>query len=100
MKNFYNFIKNYDIEDVRTMAEHGCLGGISGMIYYTETTAIYDQHADELHDLVERITEEFGAFPAYIADNIGSQAMFKNAMVWLCAELVAQEIISELEASE
>jgi hypothetical protein len=100
MKNFYNFIKNHDIEDVRTMAEHGCLGGISGMIYYTETTAIYDQYADELHDLVERITDEFGGFPAYISDNIGTQASFKNAMVWLCAELVAQEIISELEAAE
>ena len=97
MNDFYTFIKNHDIEDIRTMAEHGCSGGIGGMIYYTETSAIYDQYAGELHELVERITEEFGAFPAYIADNIGSQAMFKNAMVWLCAEFAAQEIISEME---
>lgn len=95
MKNFYDFIKGYDIEDIRTMAEHGCMGGIGGMIYYTETSAIYDEYADQLHDLVDRITEEFGAFPAYISDNIGTQSCFKNAMVWFCAEVVAQEITCE-----
>jgi hypothetical protein len=98
MKTFYQFIKEYDIEDIRTMAEHGCSGGISGMIYYTETSEIYEQYADELHDLVSRLAEEFGAFPAYIAENIDTPATFKNAMVWLCAELVAQELSTEEES--
>jgi hypothetical protein len=98
MKTFYDFIKNHDQDDIRTMAEHGCSGGVGGMIYYHETAAIYDQYADQLHDLVERLTAEFGAFPAYISDNIGTVASFKNAMVWLCAELVAQEILSTEEA--
>jgi hypothetical protein len=100
MKTFYQFIKEYDIDDISMMAEHGCVNGIGGMIYYKETSEIYDQYADELHDLVDRITEEFGAFPAYIADNMGTQTLFKNSMVWFCAELVAQNIMAETEASE
>ena len=98
MKNFYDYIKGYDIEDIRNMAEHGCSNGTGGMIHYTETSAIYDDYADELHDLVDRITQAFGAFPAYIADNIGTVACFKNAMVWFCAEVVAQEILETMEA--
>ena len=98
MKNFYDFIKSYDIEDVRTMAEHGCMGGIRGMTYYTETSAIYDEYANELHALVGCMKQEFGAFPAFIADSIGTSACFKYAMVWFCAEVVAQEILETTEA--
>ena len=31
---------NYDQNSLADMANHGCTGGVSGMIYYTETEAI------------------------------------------------------------
>ena len=34
--------ENFDKEDIRTLAEHGASGGVSGLIHYNETSALYD----------------------------------------------------------
>lgn len=92
MQTFRQFIESYDTETLRDMAQYGCAGGIGGLIYYTETSALYDQHAAELHEIVAQIVDETGEFPKYLIENFGTDYLFKNAMVWLCAELIAQEI--------
>lgn len=90
---FIDFLKQYDKEDLVTMSEHGCEGGIPDMIWYEDTTAIYNQYDDELHSIYEH-TMECGSFaPEYIQDSLGSARTFKNAMVWYCAEVMSQTLV-------
>jgi hypothetical protein len=85
--------ENYDNEQLIDISTFGCVSGCAnGMIYYYETLEIYNKYADELHEIVSNITLEFGEFPKYILENFNSEATFKNAMVWLCAEYIAYEL--------
>lgn len=92
---FTDFLKQYDQEDLATMAEHGCEGGIPDMIWYDDTTAIYNHYDDELHSIYENTMEFGSSAPEYIQENLGSVRRFKNAMVWLCAEVMAQSIVDQ-----
>jgi hypothetical protein len=85
----------YDRAELKEIAECGCICGIHSMTYYSETCALYDLHADELHDLVYNYEQENGIVPAYIVDHLGYLTGFKNAMVWFAAECYAQEMTSE-----
>ena len=37
-----------DIGLVSDIAKHGCVGGIGGLVYYSETASFYDEHEDEI----------------------------------------------------
>jgi hypothetical protein len=83
----------YDTDTLNEIATHGCISGIaSGLIYYTETTAIYEQYAEELHAAYGDYVSEVGEPVAYVVENMGEVSMFKNALVWFVAELYAQEL--------
>ena len=89
----------YSVEELADIATHGCEGGVSGMIYYEETTAIYNEYADDLHAIVGEWKDETGMLPMYITDNLDNGRMFRNSMVWFAAELIAgQAISSKVEA--
>ena len=102
MSTFKQFLKNtYDKEDLKAIAEHGCESGVaSGMIYYSETCALYDKHAEELHDMLYNHEQEFGEMPQYVIEKLGCLIGFKNAVVWFCAEVLAYEMTSEEETEE
>jgi hypothetical protein len=42
-----------DIGLISDIAKHGCSGGVSGIIYYDETTAFHDQHEEEIWQLID-----------------------------------------------
>lgn len=100
MNSFKQFlIDNYSREELEDIYHHGCANcAPSGMIYYSETAALYDKYAEELHDIVGNYADEFGEMPKYIVDNLGHEGLFKNAMIWFCAELLALELSEQLEA--
>jgi hypothetical protein len=100
-QNFKQWMKDtYDREELETIAQHGCQSGVGGMIYYSETCALYDKHAEEMHDMIYEYKENFGDFPQYIIEELGCFTGFKNAVVWLCAEMIAQEMTNEEETEE
>ena len=95
-QTFGNWMKSsYDREELEDIARYGCSGGIGGMIYYHETNALYDLHAEELHDMIYEYEQSTGEMPRYVIDELGCLTGFKNAVVWFCAELMAQELTSE-----
>ena len=101
MTTFKQWMKDtYDRQELEDIAQNGCVGGVSGMIYYTETCALYDKHAEELHEVVYNFEQECGEQPQYIVEELGDMVRFKNAMVWFAAELYAQEMTSEDELEE
>ena len=94
MKTFTDFIKEtYDSYDIKSIATHGCASyAPNGMIYYNETNYLYDQYAEDLHDIIDTYIVDVGQTPKYIIDNLGSSVLFKNAVVWFCAEVVCQNL--------
>ena len=90
---FITWLKyNYSQNELADIANHGCSGGVGGMIYYTETEAIYRKFAHELHDILADYKDQVGNFPDYVTDELGHFPSFANAVVWLCSEMVAHEI--------
>lgn len=93
---FKQFIINsYDAQELQEIAEHGCASGCAhGLIYYSDTVKAYEEHKDSLHAMLQDYKDNFGEWPSYITDNLGDYTQFANTVVWLCAEIVAQETVN------
>ena len=103
MNNFKEYMRNhFEFDELRDIARHGCASvAPGGMIYFYETTDLYLNHKDALHEILDEHMENTGDTPKYILDNLGDFTQFANAMVWLCAELVAYELANDdIEESE
>jgi hypothetical protein len=99
-KTFKEWMLNhYEVEDLQAIHKQGCSSGCAhGLIYYSETLAIYDNFCDELHDVLASDIENFGEVPKYIADALAiGCTSFKNALVWYVAETYAFDITNEIE---
>ena len=83
---------NYSHNELADIANHGCSGGVGGMIYYKETEAIYRKFSFDLHEILEEYKDQVGNFPDYVINELGNSHAFANSVVWLCSEMVAQEI--------
>lgn len=84
-----------DIQYIKDVAEHGCIGGsCRNLIYYTDTHAFYDKHAEEIDELLERLDSE-GVYQ--IIDIRKTNGDLRNYLAWLAYEVNAQEIIRELD---
>lgn len=94
MKNNFKqwMVDQYTHNELADIANHGCAGGVGGMIYYTETANLYKRFSEELHEIVAEYHDSVGQWPNYVADEMGDFVRFANAMVWFCAEWVAHEV--------
>lgn len=97
---FKDWMRNqYDQEELREIAYHGCESGCAGgLIYYTETNALYDLYADELHEEIGNYLDQTGEeLPSYVTKHIGHLTHFKNAVIWFVAEMYANELMEITE---
>lgn len=91
---------NYDQNTLADMANHGCAGGVGGMIYYTETEAIYRRFSSDLHEILGNYREQVGEWPDYVSKELDDFSCFANAIVWFCAEFIAQELTQGIYEDE
>ena len=88
-----------DVVRIEDIVLHGCSGGISGLIYYTETTAFHDQHKVEIWDELYEAAQQEGLkcmdLVHRVAPEAVSMAQLKNELVWWAVEVVASRIIHE-----
>jgi hypothetical protein len=42
-----------DKDEIETICNHGCSGGVSGFIYSTELYRFFEQYEDEIEDLLD-----------------------------------------------
>lgn len=86
-------LATYDHNELADICNNGCASGCaSGMIYYSETIALFDQYRDDLFSIMTDYQDSTGDsenLPAYVLTNSGTFATFANSVVWFCAELVA-----------
>jgi hypothetical protein len=94
MNAFKKYIlATYEKSELKDIAEHGCASyAPAGMIYYTETTELYNTYKDDLHEMLGDYMDMVGDTPKVITDSLDNAATFANAMVWLCTELIAYEV--------
>ena len=85
-----SILDSYDLEQLKDIAEHGCVSGCAREhIYYTETSAFFDKFEDEIE---EYMLDNFGDdFMITSAQGCQSITDMKNKIVWTFIELVAQE---------
>lgn len=94
--------KNEEVR-IEDIVLHGCSGGISGLVYYRETTAFHDEHQKEIWDELYEAAKQEGLklmdLVHRVALEAGSIAQLKNDLVWWAVEVNASRIIYEREGA-
>jgi hypothetical protein len=90
----------YTDDDLYNIYHSGCQNGISGMIYYNETIELYDAFVDDMHDILSEYKDMTGEMPEYVIKHLDSARHFKNAVVWFCAEWLADEFVTRKQTEE
>ena len=88
MTGVQSILKSYDYETLKDIAEHGCASGCAhDHIYYSETSAFYDEHEDEINAYAEDcFGDEF--LSVFAKDSVLSLI---NNIVWWFVESVAAD---------
>lgn len=103
MSKLKEWVKNnYNEEALKDILKNGCIGGITGLTYYNETSEIYEIFKDDIWDLIKSGAEENDvSVVSFIADFIpytdliSNDETFKNTLVWFAVEEVAMHLREE-----
>ena len=101
-------LNNLDKGQVAEVVLHGCSGGVvSELIYYADSCAFYEKYKEEIWQRLWDSWSDFGGdsvlhFIATFngADDVGSDAQFRNLLAWWSCEDVCREVIAEKEDKE
>jgi hypothetical protein len=92
-----------DIGLISDIAKHGCSGGVSGLIYYSETSAFHDQHQEEIWQMIGDQADDAGLkngeYLQHVSNDPGSLRQLTNDLVWWAVEVRAQELMDESPAA-
>jgi hypothetical protein len=55
---------------ISDIAKHGCAGGVSGLTYYNETSAFYDDHETEIWTILSDEADAAGILNGLMLYNI------------------------------
>ena len=79
------------LSTVEEIVTYGCQSGIvSALITYSDTEKFFNNHANEIFELIEDMKQE-GII------NMNNFELSKNNLAWFAFETIAQEIYQELE---
>ncbi len=103
--NNYNTLEGWFIDNLKDQSEDiancGCSGGFSGVIYYSETVAKYDKYQEEIWNALYEDAEDQGINILELiatfngAKDVGSNDQFKNLMVWYYIEKLAVNEVNQ-----
>jgi hypothetical protein len=93
--------QEFELDELRDIVNCGMSAGVSGFIYYHETTDKFDEHDDEIQDYLsdwvhDNIGGDEGSF-AYFAKDVEDITQLKNKLVWAYVELKAHEILTKYD---
>jgi len=92
-----------DIEEIKDVADHGCEGGVSGFIYYSETSKFFNEYEEEIEELLDEIYGDCKQFYMDIFNNqtqcISSIRHLKNEAVWFVVQVYCQKKLEEQQVS-
>ena len=90
-----------DPDQIADLAHYGAAAGFPGLIYYSETSALYERYHDEIWEALYDDAQDFGhsdplAFVASLggSKDVATGGQFANLLVWYLAERIAhQEVV-------
>jgi len=93
---------------LRDLFQGGCASGmVGGLVYYKDTCKFYNDHKEDIWNLVNDRAEEMGSanpfeFLAGLnhGGNLGSVDQVENFLAWFAFEEAARNIESRLNADE
>ena len=91
-----SILASYDLQDLKTIAEHGCVSGCAfEHIYYHETSQFYELHEDEINDYArDCFGDEFLA--VFAKDDVLSMI---NNLVWFFVDSIASDYAYRAEVA-
>jgi hypothetical protein len=98
MKTFESWMRrHFDRGQLSDMVKHGVQGGFPGLIYYSETTALYRKFQDEIWENLYEDSTDYGCNILELINNmngtVDSSDTFENLLVWYMAEKTANNIL-------
>ena len=97
-------LENYDMEELKNISSHGCLGGIHGLIYHFETVALYEKYKEDIWELIYADYEDLGYASCLDmiisfggSNSVNSDQQFKTLMVWYYVEEIARRQMDIVE---
>jgi hypothetical protein len=106
METFKQWLLNeYDPLTIVDIAEAGCDQGFSGMIYYKETSALYERFKHDIWDILEEEAKEYGYACAlemlsHWYNSPLSIASLEQYLVWAAAEITARELVDNKQLDD
>ena len=86
---------------ISDIAKHGCAGGVSGLTYYSETSAFYDAHEAEIWTILSDEADAAGMANGSMLYNIckepTSMQTLENDLVWFAVQIAARELQDNLQ---
>ncbi len=86
-------------DELSDICNHGAQNSFGGLIYYTETTALYDRYCNDIWDMLYEDCNQFGLTSCLElissfngAKEVNTEEQFKNLLVWYATERVVFEI--------
>ena len=90
-------LKDYDLEQMQEIADHGCKSGVcSQHIYYADTISFFDKYEAEILDLIH-IRYGSDTLVDIFKQHDACYDAYRNDCCWLFIENVAQDVIQDLE---
>ena len=87
-----------DIDEIYDIARSGCAMGVSGFIYYHETTAFFHEYEDDVEDVCHDTLGE--DFMEQLAKGTTSIPNLIQVMVWHTIETYCQQVMNDEEEAK
>ena len=86
-----------DLEEIKDVANHGCEGGVSDFIYYSETREFFNEYDAEIEQDLSDIYGDDSFSEIACLPSITDTIQFKNHCVWVIVEIYCQAKLEEHE---
>jgi hypothetical protein len=80
-----------DQAEIHDIANHGCAGGVSGFIYYSEILDFFNEHESDIEDILEQLEVSLTQFvkdPKY-----WTMQELRESAVWIVVEYYCQQLV-------
>jgi len=93
-------LKEYDQEELQSIADNGCTGGVCFKhIYYGDTIAFFDKHEAEILDLIH-VRYGVDELVTIFKKSEACYDSYRNECTWLFVENVATDVVIDNEESQ
>ena len=75
-----------DLDEVKDVANHGCVAGVGGFIYYSETRAFFLEHEDEIEEKMDELYFGDNYLKEITDDDAITINGLMNKIVWIIVE--------------